>query len=192
MKTLYIQDVVEMLNIDKIEEYNKEFVKIYPSWRPFVTKDNFKEYLENMNNMKQGIGNDGIKEMFYWLIENNKIIGSGSIRLNPEINEKIETYHGHIFYQIIPSKRKQGYGTIICHLLLEKMHEFGYKEAIITCYDTNIGSSNIIETNGGQLIETVAGDGEPNSEHLKTKRYKINIDESLKAWIKKNNYKESI
>lgn len=56
-------------------------------------------------------------------MEDEKIIGSGSIRLNPEIHEYTEKICGHLFYQIIPSKRGNGYGTILCHLLLEKMKE---------------------------------------------------------------------
>ena len=186
MEKLYLIDVTKMKDIDKIEEYNKEFYKTYPdNWKPFVTKENFEEYLKQMEEFKHGIGNDGLKETFYWLFHNDKIVGSGSIRLNPEIDNITETYAGHIFYQIVPTYRKQGYGTIICHLLLKEMQKLGFKEAIIPCYDTNIGSINIIEANGGKLIETVKGDGSPNSDHLKTRRYRIDIDKSL------DNYKHN-
>ena len=38
-----------MLDITKIEEYNQEFIKAYPnSWEPFVTKNNFDEYLRRI------------------------------------------------------------------------------------------------------------------------------------------------
>lgn len=186
MNNCYLIDVTKMLDISKIEDYNKEFFKTYPdNWKPFVTKENFEEYLKQMEEFKHGIGNDGLKETFYWLFDKDKIVGSGSIRLNPEIDENWETYAGHIFYQIVPTYRKQGYGTIICHLLLKEMQKLGFKEAIIPCYDTNIGSINIIEANGGKLIETVKGDGSPNSEHLKTRRYKIDIDKSIVDYEKK-------
>lgn len=184
MKNLFIQDVIDMLDIAKIEDYNNEFMSVYPDWKPFVTKDNFSEYLKSMKELREGLGDDGVKEIFYWYMEDDKIIGSGSIRLNPEADKIIEIYAGHIFYQIVPSKRKQGYGTILCHLLLEKMYELGYKEAIISCYDTNIGSINIIENNSGELIETVKGDGSPNSDNLKTRSYKIDIEKSLSEFNK--------
>lgn len=180
MNQIFLFPVTEMLDITKIEEYNQEFIKAYPdSWEPFVTKNNFDEYLRRMNDYREGKGNDGLKEIFYWLFDKDKIVGSGSIRLNPEIDKITETYAGHIFYQIVPTYRKQGYGTIICHLLLQEMQKLGLKEAIISCYDTNVGSINIIENNGGKLIETVLGDGSPNSDYLKTRRYKIDIDKSL-------------
>ena len=187
MNQIFLFPVTEMLDITKIEEYNQEFIKAYPNgWEPFVTKNNFDEYLRRMNNYKEGKDNDGLKEIFYWLFDKDKIVGSGSIRLNPEIDKIIETYACHIFYQIVPTYRKQGYGTIICHLLLQEMQKLGFKEATISCYDTNIGSINIIENNGGELIETVLGDGSPNSDYLKTRRYKIDIDKSLTEYDARN------
>ena len=190
MNNTYLVPATEMLDITKIEEYNREFIKTYPnSWKPFVTKDNFNDYLKMMDEYKSGKGNDGVKEIFYWLFDNDKIVGSGSLRLNPEVDKNTETYDGHIFYQIVPTYRKEGYGKLICHLLLIEMQKLGFKEAIITCYDTNIGSINIIEKNGGELIEIVQGDGTPNSEHLKTRRYKIDIDKSLSEYEIKNKLK---
>lgn len=187
MNQIFLFPVTEMLDITKIEEYNQEFIKAYPnSWEPFVTKNSFDEYLRRMNDYSEGKGNDGLKEIFYWLFDKDKIVGSGSIRLNPEIDKITETYAGHIFYQIVPTYRKQGYGTIICHLLLQEMQKLGLKEAIISCYDTNVGSINIIENNGGELIETVLGDGSPNSDYLKTRRYKIDIDKSLIGYDARN------
>ena len=188
MNQIFLFPVTEMLDITKIEEYNQEFIKAYPdSWEPFVTKNNFDEYLRRMNDYSEGKGNDGLKEIFYWLFDKDKIVGSGSIRLNPEIDKIIETYACHIFYQIVPTYRKQGYGTIICHLLLQEMQKLGFKEATISCYDTNIGSINVIENNGGELIETVLGDGNfQNSDNVKTRRYKIDIDKSLTEYDARN------
>ena len=187
MNQIFLFPVTEMLDITKIEEYNQEFIKAYPnSWEPFVTKNNFDEYLRRMNDYREGKGNDGLKEIFYWLFDKDKIVGSGCIRLNPEIDEITETYAGHIFYQIVPTFRKQGYGTIICHLLLREMQKLGFREAIISCYDTNIGSINIIENNGGELIETVLGDGSPNSDYLNTRRYKIDINKLFTEYDARN------
>ena len=187
MNQIFLFPVTEMLDITKIEEYNQEFIKTYPnSWEPFVTKNNFDEYLRRMNDYSEGKGNDGLKEIFYWLFDKDKIVGSGSIRLNPEIDKITETYAGRIFYQIVPTYRNQGYGTIICHLLLQEMKKLFFREAIITCYDTNIGSINIIENNGGELIETVLGDGSSNSDNLKTRRYKIDIDKSFTKYDARN------
>lgn len=58
-------------------------------------------------------------------------------------------------YGVIPSKRKLGYGSKICELLIEKMFDMGYEEIIITCNNDNIGSKKIIVNSGGQFIEGV-------------------------------------
>ena len=135
MNQVFLYPVTEMLDITKIEEYNQEFIKTYPNnWEPFVTKNNYAEYLRKMNDCREG----------------------------------------------------KGYGTIICHLLLQEMQKLGFREAIISCYDTNVGSINIIENNSGKLIKTVLGDGSPNSDYLKTRRYKIDIDKSLTEYAARN------
>ena len=195
MNNLYLIENNKMKDIEKIKEYNEEFIKSNPEWMPFVTEDNFKEFLKEIENKKQGIGNDGIKEIFYWFMEEGKIIGSGSIRLNPEIDEYTEKVCGHLFYQIIPSKRGKGYGTILCHLLLEEMRKLGFKEALISCFDTNIGSIKIIENNGGEFIEYYTDENEQNPNYRKNRRYKFDIDKSISEFHKKlvkksKNYKK--
>lgn len=61
-------------------------------------------------------------------------------------------------YGVIPSKRKLGYGSKICKLLIEKMVAMGYEEIIITCNNDNIGSKKIIANNGEKFIESVKYD----------------------------------
>ena len=119
-------------------------------------------------------------------MEDDKIVGSGSIRLNPEIDEYTEKVCGHLFYQIIPSKRGKGYGTILCHLLLEKMYELGFKEALIACFNSNIGSRKIIENNSGEFIEFYYDENEENPNWAKNRRYRFDIEKSLSDFKKKN------
>lgn len=175
-------NVIDMKNQEFIKNYNQEFLNIYQDWVPFVTDKNFEEYIKNMNDIAEGINNNGVKEKYYWFVDNNGIIGSGSIRINPEVDSNVEIFSGNIFYQIVPSKRKQGYGTMLCHFLLEEMHQLGFKNAIITCYQNNIGSINIIKSNYGKLIETVNGDGSIEGSHFITNRYSIDIDKSLEQY----------
>lgn len=172
------EDSIE--DIDKLDDYNNEYLSFYPDFKPFVTKDNYKEVLNNNELLKQGLNNDGIKEIFYWVIENNKIIGHASIRLNPEENPDVLKYSGHIMYGVVPSKRGKGYGSKICHLLIKKMNNLGYKDIIITCNDDNIGSIKVIENNFGELLEVI----EPDMKYTnhKTRRYKINTKYSIDSW----------
>lgn len=186
MKACYLIDVIEMKDIEKIEEYNRDFQKVYPeSWKPFVTRENFNKYLNDMKNLREKGNEDGVKEIYYWLMSEEQIVGSGSIRLNPEKDDYTNVFCGHLFYQVIPSQRGKGYGTMLCHLLLEKMSELGFKEALVTCFDTNIGSRKIIEENGGQFIEFVDDEKEENPDWVKNRRYKFDIDKSIRNYNKK-------
>lgn len=147
----------DLSDIDMLEEYNREY-SIFPGFKSFATEENYEEVIKNNKKSKEGIGNNGIKEIYYWAVEDRKIVGHASIRLNPEISEPTLIYCGHIMYGVVPSKRKKGYGTYICKLLLNKMKELGYDEAIITCSHDNIGSNNVIKNNGGVLIGSVEPD----------------------------------
>jgi len=141
-------------DINRIDEYNQEYKKIYPEFKPFATRDNFDQFLKHVEKAKNGINNNGVKEVFYFAIENDKIVGHGSIRINPELDKNINMY-GHIMYGVVPSKRKKGYGTIICKLLVEKAKEYGIEKIIISCNSDNLASSLIIQKNHGELFESV-------------------------------------
>lgn len=154
-------------DIERIDEYNNEYKSIYPDFKPFATKENFSDFLKLVEEKKKGINNNGLKEIYYFAIEKNKIIGHGSIRLNPEVDEKVNIY-GHIMYGVVPSKRKKGYGTLICKLLIEKAKELGIENIIISCNDNNLASSLIIQKNNGELIEKVI-----DAEGTLINRYKI-------------------
>ncbi len=142
----------DISDINRIDEYNEEYMSVYPDFVPFMTKENIHEVLKDTENKKQGINNDGVKEIFYFAIEDDKIVGHGSVRLNPEIVPNYETI-GHIMYGVVPSKRKQGYGTKICKLLIEEAKKYNLENILITCNEKNIGSNKVILNNGGEFIK---------------------------------------
>lgn len=154
MNNIFIKED-DYSDIDKIEEYNNEYLSIYPDFKPFVTKENFDDFLKKVGDSKKGNNESGVKEIFYFAIEDNKIVGHGSIRLNPENNKDYSIY-GHIMYGVVPSKRNKGYGTIICKLLIERAKEYGIDNVIITC--NNIASAKVIEKNNGVLFESTKDD----------------------------------
>lgn len=154
-------------DINRIEEYNNEYKSLYPDFKPFATKDNFDVFLKHVEKSKMGINNNGLKEIFYFAIEDDKIVGHGSIRLNPEVDKNVNIY-GHIMYGVVPSKRRKGYGTLICKLLIEKAKELGLENIIITCNANNLASSLIIQKNQGVLFEKVIDE-----EGKLINRYKI-------------------
>ena len=154
-------------DINRIDEYNSEYKNVYPDFKPFATKKNFDSFLKKVEESKKGINNNGLKEIFYFAIEEDKIVGHGSVRLNPEVDENINIY-GHIMYGVVPSKRRKGYGTLICKLLIKKAKELGLENIIITCNNDNIASSLIIQNNNGVFLEKVS-----DQEGNLINRYKI-------------------
>ena len=70
---------------------------------------------------------------------------------------------------------KKGYGSKLLSLGIEKAKELGIKDRIlVTCDDDNIGSSKVIENNGGILENKV--ENEDGDETFLTRRYWINIE----------------
>jgi predicted acetyltransferase len=105
----------------------------------------------------------------FWLIDDNEFIGRFSLRY--ELNENLLRVGGHIGYEIRPSKRRQGYGTEILRLGLEKARELGLHRVLVTCDENNIGSKKIIEHNGGKLENAIEIEGDP----VKKLRFWIDI-----------------
>jgi len=73
----------------------------------------------------------------------------GKLPLRTTINAQYLHAGEHIGYEIRPSKRRCGYGTALLRLGLDKAHEWGLHQVVLTCDETNTGSRKIIEANGG-------------------------------------------
>lgn len=145
----------DITDIDYLDEYFEEYRKMYPDFKPYTSKETYIEFLKELELKKHGINNNEIKEIFYYAYENNKIIGHGSIRLNSEIYNNVYEESGHIMYDVVPSKRNQGYGKVICEKLLEEENKLGLDNVIITCNINNLGSKKIIEKMGGIYINSI-------------------------------------
>ena len=83
----------------------------------------------------------------FWLVEDSVYIGSINIR--HELTDWLRRYGGHIGYAIRPTRRRMGYGTLMCKLALEEARTIGLDRVLITCDADNPGSRRIIEANGG-------------------------------------------
>ena len=94
-----------------------------------------------------------VRTTFYWLVRDQRIIGRSGIR--HKLTPLLEREGGHIGYDIRPSERRKGYGTLILALTLDKAKSFGFNRVMLTCDTDNVASARIIEKNGGQLHERV-------------------------------------
>lgn len=97
----------------------------------------------------------------YWLFDD--AVWIGLLTLRPRIDDTFLRRGGHIGYVIRPSRRRQGYGTALLRLGLERARAMGLTRVLLTCDDTNLGSRKVIEANGGQLEDMVdvAADAPP-------------------------------
>ncbi len=107
----------------------------------------------------------------FWLMEDDQWIGKLTLRTT--LDERFLRSGGHIGYEIRPSQRRRGYGTVLLRLGLEKARERGLRRVLLTCAETNIGSRKIIEANGGRLENTVLVDG------AKKRRYWIDLSRDV-------------
>lgn len=94
----------------------------------------------------------------YWLLDDEVWIGL--LTLRPRIDDTLLRRGGHIGYVIRPSRRRQGYGTTLLRLGLERATALGLTRVLLTCDDTNLGSRKVIEANGGQLEDVVQIDAD--------------------------------
>jgi predicted acetyltransferase len=85
----------------------------------------------------------------FWLVEDLEFIGR--VALRHELHERLRLYGGHIGYEIRPSQQRQGLGTLILKLALEKARDIGLERVLLTCDVDNLGSRRVIEANGGEL-----------------------------------------
>ena len=67
------------------------------------------------------------------------------------LSDHLREFGGHIGYEIRPSARRRGYGTLILKLALERARELGISPVLVTCDVDNLGSRGVIEANGGEL-----------------------------------------
>ena len=108
----------------------------------------------------------------YFLVDGSKFVGIIHIRI--ELTQNLMRYGGNIGYAINPKYWRQGYGTEILRLGLEKAKELGMTDKVlITCDDDNLGSSKIIEKNGGILENKI--ENEDCGERFLTRRYWIKL-----------------
>lgn len=107
-------------------------------------------------NVKPGF----VPQTTYWLVEDAGFIGRVSVR--HRLNENLMRVGGHIGYEIRPSRRRQGYGTLALRLGLEKAAALGIRKALVTCDATNRPSRSIILANGGKMEDQIEmGGGKP-------------------------------
>lgn len=89
----------------------------------------------------------------FFLHADGKLIGRGDLR--HRLNETLAVMGGHIGYDVRPSERRKGYGSLILKLTLEKARALGLEKVFLTCDTDNVASAKIIEKHGGKLKDRI-------------------------------------
>lgn len=128
-----------------------------------ISFDDFDASVKRAKDHARGIGLAAgrVPAATYWLARQGRLIGTSNLRY--ALNDFLRSYGGHIGYSIRPSEQKNGYGTQILALTLEKAKARGLPKVLVTCDKSNIASRRVIEKNGGVLEnEVIATDtGQP-------------------------------
>jgi predicted acetyltransferase len=152
----YLVEPNEKLEVEFLamaEEYNAAGNDRYKS-----ALENFPVYLKQVTNYARGVklNTDRVPESEFWLIDNGKIVARTKLR--HRLNTALEHEGGHIGYDVRPSERRKGYGTLILQLTLEKARKLGLDKVLLTCDTENIASARIIEKNGGKFAGHAVSD----------------------------------
>jgi predicted acetyltransferase len=86
----------------------------------------------------------------FWLEHDETIVGCARLRLG--LTADLEHEGGHLGYDVRPSMRRRGFGTVLLRLALLEARALGIERVRITCDDDNVGSVKVIERNGGVLV----------------------------------------
>src|SRR6185295_6761440 len=94
--------------------------------------DDFTTFVERLHRRATDYPGEGrVRESTFWLIEEGEFIGRVSIRHT--LNPRLEKLGGHIGYEIRPTMRRRGYGTLILSLALPETLKLGIRRALVTC-----------------------------------------------------------
>jgi len=146
--TKYKEEYLEFIKEcrDDIKETGFDYVI------PLSSEETVEADIKRLNDYRAGknLPEGWVPASTYWLMENNRIIGTISIRHRLNVNLKFRG--GHISYYLRPSERGKGYGAKQLSLALDCCRNLGMKKVLITCKKDNLPSVKAIEKNGGVLF----------------------------------------
>ena len=125
----YDADFEGLDDIGRIEDYNV-FLKKLEKWKN-----------------QERIDFNYSPQTTFGVFDDEKLVGGFVLRHT--LKGALINHGGNIGYLVRPSERKKGYGKILLKLALEKARDIGLEKVLVTCRNDNIGSTKVIESNGG-------------------------------------------
>lgn len=133
--------------------------------------DDFPAYVKLLNDRAAGhnLPDGWAPSHTFWLADRGGDV-LGNLRLRPALtSDWLKNFACNIGYDISPSFRRRGYGTLILKLGLREASKLGLPSVLVSCESWNTGSAAVIEKNGGVLHRRTA-DKEGKTYHI----YRIN------------------
>ena len=150
----------EVTLVSLTEELRAEFLSMAEEYlaagegRYKAALGDFSAYLRRLSDALRGIGlpPGTVPYSAFWLVAGRRLLGRSSLRHH--LTPALEYEGGHVGYDIRPSERGKGYGTLILKLTLVEARRLGLSRVLLTCDTDNPGSAKVIERNGGVLRDT--------------------------------------
>lgn len=120
------------------------------------------EYLDVLATWRSGVGlpDWGVQETMLLAFADARIVGRVAIR--HRLTPALERCGGHVGYAVVPEFRRRGYATRLFDMSLRMaVDQIGIDPILVTCGDANVGSTRVIERNGGVLHDIVEVEREP-------------------------------
>ena len=116
-----------------------------------AARKGFSHYVQKLTDAAAGrnLQRGSVRRSHYWLIYESEIVGF--VRLRHSLPPKWGKFSGHIGYNVPPSQRKKGYGTLLLKLVLERARTHLLSRVLVTCVEGNLPLKKIIERNGGKF-----------------------------------------
>jgi len=145
--------------IEMIDEF-KTVNEVPTIWVLKKDYSDFNAMVRELINLSKGIGipKGFVPSTTYWVYNDktNKILGATNIRHN--LNDLFLKFWGHVGFEVRPSERGKGYGTIILELAIKECKKMNIERVMLGCYKDNIASAKTILKNGGILEDEIIED----------------------------------
>lgn len=161
IKILDITEEYKDKYYDMINEWKNDSYQLVPCRIDYdcnheINADTYKNLMDVVSEYKNGEQED--KEYynssnFYFIVDNDQLIGSIEIRHN--LTELGSKTIGHIAVGVRPSKRKKGYAKQAINLAIDMLKNDNINEVIMCHYKENNLSENMIKSLGFKLKSSV-------------------------------------
>jgi len=109
----------------------------------------FLSYLDGLarQGKSRGLPKGHVPMLHFWLVGGERVLGTARLRLR--LSPMLLREGGNIGYDIRPSERGRGLGTLLLALMLREAAARGIERAFVTCDAINAASRAVILRNGG-------------------------------------------